>query len=522
MADDLRRYVNRFAITARRAGPLTRAKKWAKRNPVLSLAGLALVLALAAIGFLTWQAHELDRRRQEAVVAEKREAALEKAILAAMAGQLADADAALLEAERLGAGLAERRFVAGILSQYRGDTEGAKRLLLDACDERPDWVAPRAFLAVVCNYIDDWEGEMAHGNRALALTPVTPEDHLFRSYMIGFTNPQRGLPELEEVLGRRRSVLAQFVRSELLTTLADITGRVEDAAAARDALHSVRALMGDAPMLTVSNLYLACIGCNNCRLHGRAEEARRWLDEGAADFRTAEAYRANRSALEARSLYLWFRDGTTASLDAENREAGKRGIDSFACQTYLGSLFRRGETREALEYLRTVRDNGSDLFAFARVAFLVGRDVEAARAECRQALASGVQSRFRPYLCYALSLAGMPDEARKQAEAFRENPLPTTEWDAFSPSARRVTGHAYAGIPLDVEAEIAGSRWKRFIAYDTLGFAALGRGQRDSARDWFRQGAEHTPIYSVSYLWMQAVRERILTDPTWPPPAAKK
>jgi tetratricopeptide (TPR) repeat protein len=479
-------------------------------------------LALAAVGFFAWQAHESERRRQEAIAAEKREAAMEKAILAAMSGQLTNADAALLEAERLGAGLAERRFVAGVLSQYRGDTEGAKRLLLEACEVRPDQVAPRAFLAVVCNYLDDWEGEMDHGNKALALTPVTPEDHLFRSYMIGFTNPQRGLPELEEALDLRRSVLAQFVRSELLTTLADVTGRVEDAAAARDALRSVRTLMGDAPMLTVSNLYIASIGCNNCRLHGRAEEARRWLDEGAGDFRAAAAYRENRGALEARSLYLWFRDGTTASLDAETREAGRRAIDSFACQTYLGSLFRRGETQEALEYLRTVRDNGSDLLVFARVAFLVGRDVEAARAECRRALTSGVRSRFLANLCYALSLAGMPDEAQQQAKAFRENPLATTRWDAFAPAARRVTGHAYEGLPLDVEAEIAGSRWKRYIAYDTLGFAALGRGRRDQALPWFRQAAEHTPIYSVSYLWMQAIRERILADPTWPPAAAKK
>src|SRR5262249_36703863 len=152
------------------------------------------------------------------------------------------------------------------------------------------------------------------------------------------------------------------------------------------------------------------------------EEARQWLAEGAADFRAAEAYRANPGALEARSLYLWFRDGTTESLDAENREAGRKGVDSSACPLYLASLFRRGETNEALEYLRTVRDNGSDLLAFTRVAFLVGRDAEAARAECRRALAGGVRSRFRPYLCYALSLAGMPDEARQQAKAFRENP----------------------------------------------------------------------------------------------------
>src|SRR5262249_58275212 len=97
-----------------------------------------------------------EQKQEQELTAEKRQAALERAILAAMSSQIADADAALLEAERLGADPAERRFVAGILSHYRGDSEAAKRLLLEACGERPDWVAPRAFLAVVCNYTEDW------------------------------------------------------------------------------------------------------------------------------------------------------------------------------------------------------------------------------------------------------------------------------------------------------------------------------------------------------------------------------
>ena len=56
LADDLRRYVNRFAISARRAGPLTRLKKWAKRNPAIAAAGLLVLVAIATAGFFAWQA----------------------------------------------------------------------------------------------------------------------------------------------------------------------------------------------------------------------------------------------------------------------------------------------------------------------------------------------------------------------------------------------------------------------------------------------------------------------------------
>jgi hypothetical protein len=275
-------------------------------------------------------------------------------------------------------------------------------------------------------------------------------------------------------------------------------------------------------MVLESSLFIECALFNNCRLHGRLEEAKQWLAEGEADFRAAAAYRDFPGALLARSTYLWLRDRTTESLDAENREAGRRGVDSSACLSYLASLFRQGKTDDALEYLRTVQEGRWDHLPFARVLFLVGRDVEAARAECRRALASGVRSRYRPYLCYALSLAGMPDEARRQAKVFRENSGGTLHWATALADARRAAGHAYEGIPLDVETETADSRWKRFTAYDTLGFAALGRGERENALQWFRKAAQHPPLLAVNQQLMQAMRERVINDPNWPPWLAEK
>ena len=116
----------------------------------------------------------------------------------------------------------------------------------------------------------------------------------------------------------------------------------------------------------------------------------------------------------------------------------------------------------------------------------------------------------------------MPDEARRQAGVFRENPVGTFEWDEFSAFARRVAGHAYEGIPLDVETEIGDSRWNRITAYDTLGFAALGRGERENALQWFRKAAQHPPLLAVNQQLMQAMRERVINDPNWPPWLAEK
>jgi hypothetical protein len=519
LADDLRRYLNRFAILAKRAGPLSRAKKWAKRNPALAAAGLALLLALGAAGVVAYRSQRAEAER----LAERRREATDRAILAAMSSQLAEADAALLEAERLGAGLAERRFVAGIVSHYRGDAAAAKRQLLEACGERPDWVAPRAFLAVVCDYLTDWEEEAEHGNAALRLTPVTAEDYLFRGYLVGLSNYRRGLADVEEAWGRRRSVLAQFVRAEVLSSQADDTGSVEDAAAARDAFRGARAFTGDAPMASVGGLYFYAIGCNNCRLHGREDEAKQWLAEGEADFRVAGtgACRSHPASLEIRSTFLQLRDGSARALDAENREAGRKGVGASQ-KSYLASLFRRRKTDEALEYLRGLPETGSLELTFLRVAFLVDGHLEEAREECRRAARKARRTDDRDPLIVALSLVGLGQEAREQAEVLARDPPPSRQWDDFQAFQGRVFAHAYAGVPMDVEAEAGGSRWKRHLACRIRGFAALARGDRAGALRWFKAD-EHTPITFGNLLWKEAVRERLLADdPVWPPWLAAK
>src|SRR5260370_31298463 len=50
MADDLRRFVNRFAIEAKRTGPIERLRKWVRRHPALAGALLVAAPALATAG----------------------------------------------------------------------------------------------------------------------------------------------------------------------------------------------------------------------------------------------------------------------------------------------------------------------------------------------------------------------------------------------------------------------------------------------------------------------------------------
>src|SRR5439155_7866541 len=65
MAEDLRRYVNRFAISARRAGPVQRLVKWVKRRPAVAASLGCVLLAVCAALLFGYQAHRAEQQRAE-------------------------------------------------------------------------------------------------------------------------------------------------------------------------------------------------------------------------------------------------------------------------------------------------------------------------------------------------------------------------------------------------------------------------------------------------------------------------
>jgi serine/threonine protein kinase len=130
LAEDLRRYLNRFAILAKRTGPLTRFKKWVKRSPAISAAALVMLLAVSAAGYFAWHAHHNHQRflaesqkRDAEVRAGKQRAAIEKAIVAAMAADLPTARSAIGEAEALGTSSGELHLLRGFVALYSGDPQ---------------------------------------------------------------------------------------------------------------------------------------------------------------------------------------------------------------------------------------------------------------------------------------------------------------------------------------------------------------------------------------------------------------
>lgn len=234
LADDLRRFVNRFAILAKRTGPVARAKKWMKRNPLLSAAGLMVLVAVVAAGVFAWQAHDaeqrrlaIERKRDEEAAAESQRAAIERGMVAALSADLASAEKAVEEAELLGASPGEVRMLRGFIAFHAGQTTEAIHHFEQAVRLMPNRVAPRALLGVAYAQggdVDNW--------RVLAeveaMAPVTSEDKLFKGQAMALDHPAEGLRLIDESLRDHNSTLGHVLRADACLILAQFTGAVTD------------------------------------------------------------------------------------------------------------------------------------------------------------------------------------------------------------------------------------------------------------------------------------------------------
>jgi len=118
MAEGMRAFVNRFAISARRIGPVGKTIKWAKRHPTV----VAMILVtISSIAVLVGQ-HYSNKREQLA-------SAQKRAIEYAMSGKHEKATEQLKLADRLGATREWLLFHEAEIEIYRGRHGKARSLL---------------------------------------------------------------------------------------------------------------------------------------------------------------------------------------------------------------------------------------------------------------------------------------------------------------------------------------------------------------------------------------------------------
>ena len=527
MAEDLRRYVNRFAILARRAGPFARLQKWVMRNPALSAALAGVLVLVGVAGGLAYRSHLRDRAHfqeltkvEQERLEEKRRAALEKAFLAARLEDFDGARHAIREAERLGCSAGQVNMLQGQLELYQGN---------DIRSDRPPYEG-RGFTPRECGGVvdalssenerrppDRGEQALARATELVAQSPKdqSPEDYLFRGYAEIHLDPERGLRSLDEAIRRRPSVLARLVRLQAVRRhLLDVPGPERARQAMEDAKW-IKQYLPEHPVVLSESL-LTHLSCSHVfGEFGPRAERQAALEEGWKDVRALERFPNLPAAVLARWTFVEGTDQEETVLDDLRRITESTG-DSTVAANYAMALYNRGKYDQA--YAIMSRKKGEPILDLIRVIYLAELPDGVRRAhQLLQEVAArdlGEWDLFNSQLI--LRFLGRKQEAIEVSRKFLARPdrFPAVRKESFRRALEYCAGQRSEA---DLLHSMKTSRLDLSNAHISIALSALADGDREKARRHLQRCLDTRYFAALPYSLSLSLLARMSQDPAWPP-----
>jgi serine/threonine protein kinase len=522
MAEDLRRYVDRFAIRARRAGPFAQLQKWVIRNPALSAALAAVLVCAGVAAGLAYRTHlrerahlqELAKVEQERLD-EKRRGALEKAILAARLEDFDGARHAIREARRLGCSAGQLNMLQGQLELYQGHNKEAIDHLSKAVDLLPGSVPAWSMLSVAkMNAGRQTEGEQALV-RATELVAQSPEDYLFRGSAEAHLDPERGLRSLDEAIRRRPSVLARLVRLQAVRLhLLDVPGP-ERARQAMDDAKWITHYLPENPVVLSESL-LTHLSCSHVfGEFGPPGERQAALEEGWKYARALERFPNLPAAVLARWTFVEGTNQEETVRDDLRRVAEITG-DSMVTINYAAALYDRGNYEQAYSIMS--RKKGEPAVDLLRVIYLaeLPDGVRRANRLLQEVAARDLREwdLFNSQLI--LRLLGRKQEAMEVSRRFLARPdrFPAVRKESFRRALEYCAGQRSEA---DLLNSMQASRLDLSNAHISIALSALADGDRQKARRHLQRCLDTRYFAALPYSLSLSLLARMTQDPAWPP-----
>jgi tetratricopeptide (TPR) repeat protein len=484
-----------------------------------------LILTVVA-GFYAYRAEIADRQRcadqerhEEELQTEKRQAAIEKAQLAAIGCQFDEAEQALRDAERLGASAGQVRMLRGWIDCFSDRTTEAVGDLEQAVNLLPQSVAARAMLSFAYGRIGEWE----KANQALRemeeLSPQSPEDFLFEGNAWQHIDPVKGLRILDEAVRRRPSLLARVFRAEALASLAQETGTVADAERAVQEAEVAKQLLPGNPLPTIYALWARILAASAYAAAGDQEKRAKRLSEARADADTLKGMQRSPGAMVWRCRFFEYVGEQDAIVEEMRSALGSRDPVVRKTAVYFCSLylFERGNSREALAIMDASRASQIEAMRPFVLAELPGGKPLAIEA-CKDMAKKDWYGWEWAYGQSALSAFGQSEDLAAAAGDFqrRTKRFPFAEKDAqlFRKLLAYWAGEAPGQALLDAA---EGSRRNLCRAHYFLGISKLGHGEREAACKEFRAAVAAVPVYLWTRHMSKVMLSRLEKDSAWPP-----
>jgi len=521
MADDLRCYVNRFAISARRVGPVGRLVKLSRRHPGLA-AGLACAIAaLVTAAFFAVDAYQAEQQRlieQELarvqIAATKREHALENALIAATSGDLEKAEKAIGVAEAHGASAADVRRLRGQVAYFRGDWKRAKQELEQATRLDPTSVAARAMLATHELNAYQWTVTAPMVADLEAMPARTAEDYLFKGVALTFFDQERALQAFNEAVKRSSSPLVRSLRSAARAVKAQYSADLDEVERAITDAEVAKEYLPDNPIVLCKCVYANLVAANLYEELKNFERQQALLRAAELDVQALEPFELLPSPAMVRVNYFHETGQESASFNVARRVA-KETKDAPITGYYVMGLYGKGRFAEALDVIDSAKDNPyCDIIRAYVLAELHPNNHSIARAACQTMAARYPPGGGIQHVTAILKFLGNADEAVALNRAERQK-LP-----AMSPNDpnKWLWDYRCADVAEDeLLKHLDRNRFSRFFANFEIALTRLANGDRAGARDFFQRAEEMRMIGWYESRLVRIFRKRLEKDPTWPP-----
>jgi serine/threonine protein kinase len=520
MAEDLRRYVNRYAIAARRAGPVQQLLKWARRQPVAATSLGCLLLAVAVAFAFAYQAHRSEQQRLDQQEQARRELLDEKirsAYQVASSGDLKKTDEAIKEIEALGASTGQVRLLRGMVAYFRDDPKAAMGELEQAVKLLPESVTALALLAVSYGDCDQNDRGLQTLLEMVKHQPSSPEDYLFRGYAHEYIHPGQGLDDLKEGLRQRDSPLGRALRSFALGNRALDRADKKDGEAALADANLARGMLPNNPLALSASLYARTV---LAALYAEAKLTNQRLavlQEAQQDIQALEPF----ISLSGVGWELWafyvLTGDTARALDATRRSLEASGNPKTAWCTAL-QLYGEDRLPEARQCLERGRESG--LLGDLLRVLIVAESPDGQRLAlqeydnlCRKYRLEGRNEHYSSVIALLLG-------QKELAQAALEKEGARTGGKSEATKGSRKAEEQFARGELSEDnflAKAGNSRFKQFGARYERGISRLAVGDRKSAKEHFQKAVATRAFWVDDYQWCVAFLSRLEKDPTWPP-----
>jgi hypothetical protein len=519
LAQDVERFLRDEPVQACPPSAWYRFRKFAWRNrtafAVAAIAALAL-LAVGVAGVVTYRTeqqriaeqstHELQLRT------ERQQYALEKAMMAAMNGDLNGAEKEIGRAELLGASTGQVRMLRGQVALHRGDMETAIQHLEQAEKlipvGQPGAVAVRSMLTLAyantsqLRPLDDLSRQLD------LLPPISPEDYLFKGQFETTFRPERGLQTLDEAIHRHDSVIARAARCEGRANRALITGSVNDAELALEDAQVARGMLAGNPLVLQRSIYAQLVASGIYEDQGRSEDNKRVLAQARRDVQELRTFAGLPFAAKACFQFFDY---------VGDKEAASAMIGPGTEFRKAVMLYERREFAKALdatEHSRAVgRGFSTDVVerGFILAELPDGRSRARTAFDDARAHARGAWQLPPPMI---LLLLGQTEDAREAYLQVRKDELPT--WD--NKWLCTYLDYNCGRITVDELLRAAGqARPKVCDAHFLLALWHISKRDHATAQEHLKQCVATRMFLNWEWPWARAFLARMKEDPAWPP-----